>query len=140
MLSRWGLLGICAFMTTCIGQLSAADLSAGPDYPYFREIKSNTAPQQARLLLAAGLVDGRESEASIALRRAPGSDDYGVSLETLARALGLTLAAEESGGFAFETPLGRAQFAAGEAVAGPGRQFRSPAPRRDASWLPHALR
>jgi hypothetical protein len=120
---RGVLIGMCAALTAAMGQLGAADLSAGPDYPYFREIKNAAASQQARLLLAVARVDGRESQDSIALRRAPGGADYGVSLETLAKALGLTLTAGESGSFAIETPLGRAEFAAADVVSDRGGNF-----------------
>jgi hypothetical protein len=122
-LLRWGLIGACAAMTVATGQLAAADLSSGPDYPYFREIRTDASRQQARLLLAAGLVDGRESESSIALRRSPGSESYGVSLETLAKAMQLDLSTSESGGFVIETPLGRAEFPLADVVADRGANF-----------------
>src|SRR5690606_7604271 len=101
----------------------AADLSAGPSYPYFRQIANNASHEQARLLLAAGMVDGRESKTSIALRRAKDDADYGVSLETLAKALGLEISMTETRALAIETPLGLATFAADEITSDRSARF-----------------
>ncbi|WP_422209837.1 hypothetical protein, partial [Dokdonella sp.] len=65
----WAIRCVFALATCALGQAIAADLSAGPSYPYFRQIANNASREQARLLLAAGMVDGRESKTSIALRR-----------------------------------------------------------------------
>ena len=101
----------------------AADLSAGPSYPYFRQVRNESGPTQARLLLAVAIVDGRESQISIALRRAPGDGAYGVSLETLAKVLGVAITAGEDGGFSVDTPLGKAAFTAAEVTADRGGNF-----------------
>ncbi|MEZ5520803.1 MAG: hypothetical protein R3F08_04935 [Dokdonella sp.] len=119
----WGLFGACLLLTAGSGQLAAADLSAGPSYPYFREIKNASDGQQARLLLAAAVVDGHESEASVALRRTATNEPYGVSLETLARAMRLSLSISEDGTFAVDTPIGRALFPAADVISDRGANF-----------------
>ncbi|MBK6376331.1 MAG: hypothetical protein IPF61_05005 [Xanthomonadales bacterium] len=119
----WAIRCVFALATCALGQAIAADLSAGPSYPYFRQIANNASREQARLLLAAGMVDGRESKTSIALRRDRSDTEYGVSLESLVKALDLDISTIEGGAFAIETPLGRATFSAAETTSDRGATF-----------------
>src|SRR5664279_812722 len=82
--SRYALLTFVAF---AIEAASAASNSSGPSFPYFREIQKTAANQQAHLLLVASVIDGKESEKTVTLRRSDGDADYGVSLESLGAAL-----------------------------------------------------
>ncbi|HXD83191.1 MAG TPA: hypothetical protein VN599_02055, partial [Rudaea sp.] len=103
---------------------STADSSAGPHIPSYRDVQSENpaAPRQARLLLAAVVIDGKESDRSIALRRASADAEYGVSLETLSAALNVVLTPREDG-FGVDTPLGHAEFVRGEIVPDRGGNF-----------------
>ncbi|HZP65077.1 MAG TPA: hypothetical protein VFB32_02100 [Rudaea sp.] len=101
-----------------------ADGSAGPAVPYYRDVQKEPAGvnRQARLLLAAAVIDGKESDRSIALRRATADAEYGVSLETLGAALGIVVTAREDG-FVVDTPLGHAEFVRAEITPDRGGNF-----------------
>jgi hypothetical protein len=102
---------------------SAAGNTSGPSFPYFNEIQNKAANQQAHLLLVASVIDGKESEKTVTLRRATGDADYGVSLETLGAALDVVISPHVDGSFGIDTPLGHADFTAEDVTADRGGSF-----------------
>lgn len=104
-------------------EAGAGNDSAGPRFTYFREIQKSAAANQARLLLAASTVDGKESDRTVALRHVEGEVDYAVSLETLAAVLDLVAVAQVEGGFRIQTPLGRAEFVPADITSDRGNNF-----------------
>src|SRR5690606_35375458 len=56
-------------------------------------------------------------------RRDNNDPDYGVSLEALVTALDLEISTTDAGGFAVETPLGRAEFSSTEIISDRGGNF-----------------
>lgn len=114
-----------ALASVCLcADAGTIDTSAGPHIPSYRDVQSENpgATRQARLLLAAVSIDGKESDRSVALRRAPGDTDYGVSLETLAVALNVVLTPREDG-FGVDTPLGHTEFLRAEIQPDRGGNF-----------------
>ena len=118
--SRYALLMLAAF---AIEVASAASNSSGPSFPYFREIQKTAANQQAHLLLVASVIDGKESEKTVTLRRGVGDTDYGVSLESLGAALDVIISARADGSFGIDTPLGHAEFTAQDVTIDRGGSF-----------------
>jgi hypothetical protein len=119
---RWCLLALVIFTVEIA---SAASNTSGPSFPYFHEIQKTAATQQARLLLVASVIDGKESEKTVTLRRSVGDADYGVSLESLGAALDIVISAHADGSFGIDTPLGHADFSADEVTGDRGGNFVS---------------
>ncbi len=119
----WRLAAAAALGLVALCPAAPARNLDGPDVPAYREAQNPATAGSARLLLAALIIDGRESERSVALRRGAGDAEYGVSLETLGAALDIIVAARADGSFGIETPLGHTEFARSEVTADRGGNF-----------------
>lgn len=121
-------LGFCLTALAALGVLlpgrcrAAADL-ATIAVPTYRQAQQGAAGGAARLVLAATIIDGHESERAVALRRGAGDAEYGVSLETLGAALDIVVTARADGGFDVDTPLGHAAFGRDELTSDRGGNF-----------------
>lgn len=118
-------LALIALAACAIEAASAADTAAGPSFPYFHDVRKPAATESARLLLAATVIDGKETDKSVGLRRGKDDADYGLSLETLSAALDLVMTAHDDGSFGIDTPLGHAEFAKDEVTVDRGGNFVS---------------